>query len=42
MSEELIERVRSGSWSPEDNCKDEEYADTLVARSTWLLQKKQA
>ncbi|MBW2658328.1 MAG: Fic family protein [Deltaproteobacteria bacterium] len=35
VSEELIERVRSGSWNPEANQKDKEYANALAARGYW-------
>jgi len=35
VSEDLIERVRSGSWDPETNHKDKEYADALAARGYW-------
>lgn len=35
VSEVLIERVRSGSWDPETNRKDQEYADALAARGYW-------
>lgn len=35
VSEELIDRVRSGSWDPETNPKDREYADALAARGYW-------
>lgn len=35
VSEELIERVRSGGWNPEANRKDKEYADALAARGYW-------
>ena len=35
VSEELIERVRSGNWNPETNRKDKEYADALAARGYW-------
>ncbi|BDD88897.1 hypothetical protein DPPLL_32620 [Desulfofustis limnaeus] len=35
VSEELIERVRSGGWDPEHNRKDREYADALAARGYW-------
>jgi len=35
VSEELIERVRSGGWNPEDNRKDKEYAEALAARGYW-------
>lgn len=35
VSEELIERVRSGGWDPETSRKDKEYADALAARGYW-------
>jgi hypothetical protein len=35
VSEELIERVRSGSWDPQTHRKDKEYADALAARGYW-------
>ena len=35
VSEELIERVRSGNWDPETSPKDKEYADALAARGYW-------
>lgn len=35
VSENLIERVRSGNWDPEANRKDKEYADALAARGYW-------
>lgn len=35
VNEVLIERVRSGSWEPEINRKDKEYADALAARGYW-------
>jgi hypothetical protein len=35
VSEELIERVRAGSWDPEINHKDKEYANALAARGYW-------
>jgi Fic family protein len=35
VSEELIERVRSGGWNPENNRKDKEFADALAARGYW-------
>lgn len=35
VSEELIERVRSGNWDPETNLKDKAYADALAARGYW-------
>ncbi len=39
VSEELIERVRSGGWNPEDNRKDKEFADALAARGYWQAFK---
>ncbi len=39
VSEELIERVRSGGWNPGDNRKDKEYADALAARGYWQAFK---
>lgn len=39
VSEELIERVRSGGWNPADNHKDKEYADALAARGYWQAFK---
>jgi hypothetical protein len=35
VNEELIERVRSGSWDPQAHRKDREYADALAARGYW-------
>ncbi len=35
VSEELIERVRSGNWDPKTNRKDKEYANALAARGYW-------
>ena len=35
VSEELIDRVRSGSWDPETNRKDKGHADALAARGYW-------
>ncbi|MFO7748459.1 MAG: Fic family protein [Desulfobacteraceae bacterium] len=35
VSEALIERVRAGSWHPEANHKDKEYANALAARGYW-------
>lgn len=35
VSEELIERVRTGIWDPQTNRKDKEYADALAARGYW-------
>lgn len=36
VSEELIERVRSGSWNPDDNAADWERMNALAARGYWL------
>ena len=35
VSEDLIERVRKGSWDPEINSKDKEYSNALAARGYW-------
>jgi len=35
VNKELIERVRAGSWEPETNHKDKEYANALTARGYW-------
>ena len=35
MSHELIERVREGSWNPENNLEDQERGNELAARSYW-------
>ncbi len=35
VSEELIERVRSGSWDPEENLNDQNHEDALAARGYW-------
>lgn len=35
VSEQLIERVRSGGWNPKANYKDKEYADAMAARGYW-------
>ena len=35
VSDELIERVRAGSWYPETSHKDKEYANALAARGYW-------
>ncbi|MDA3896192.1 MAG: Fic family protein, partial [Desulfobacteraceae bacterium] len=35
VSEALIEHVRAGSWDPETNHKDKEYANALAARGYW-------
>ncbi len=39
VSEELIDRVRSGEWNPEDNRNDKEYADAMAARGYWQAFK---
>ncbi len=35
VTPELIDRVRSGSWNPEDNKADKESRDALAARGYW-------
>ena len=35
VTEELIERVRSGGWNPEENPEDEKNRDALAARGYW-------
>ncbi|MBU1012603.1 MAG: Fic family protein [Bacteroidetes bacterium] len=35
VSDDLIEKVRSGDWDPEINPKDKEYPDALAARGYW-------
>ncbi|MBB72364.1 MAG: cell filamentation protein Fic [Legionellales bacterium] len=35
VSRELIERVRSGSWRPENNITDRNHKDALAARGYW-------
>jgi len=35
VSDDLIEKVRSGDWDPEINSKDKEYANALAARGYW-------
>jgi len=36
VSEELIERVRSGSWNPDNNAGDWDRRNALAARGYWL------
>lgn len=36
VTAELIERVRSGEWNPDDNLGDRESRDALAARGYWL------
>ena len=36
VSEELIERVRSGDWNPDQNRADKENRDAMAARGYWL------
>jgi len=36
VNAELIERVKSGAWNPEDNEADREHRDALAARGYWL------
>ncbi|MFC1795712.1 Fic family protein [Pseudomonadota bacterium] len=35
VSPELIERVRSGTWNPDDNKNDHEHRNALTARGYW-------
>lgn len=35
VSPELIERVRSGTWNPDDDATDREHRDALAARGYW-------
>jgi hypothetical protein len=39
VSEQLIERVRSGNWDPETNRKDKAYADALAAIQMKLAKR---
>ena len=39
VSEALIERVREGSWNPEDNDADRGQRDAMAARGYWLAFK---
>ncbi len=36
VNEALIERVRAGSWNPDDNKEDREQCDAMAARGYWL------
>lgn len=36
VSQELIERVRSGEWDPDHNDADREHRDAMAARGYWL------
>ncbi|MEA1784690.1 Fic family protein [Arenibacter sp. GZD96] len=36
VTPELIERVRSGNWNPEDNVEDLKQKDAMAARGYWL------
>jgi hypothetical protein len=40
VSHELIERVRSGDWNPEENMNDYEQSNALAARGYWQAYKK--
>ena len=35
VSRELIERVRSGTWNPEENEQDREQRNAMAARGYW-------
>lgn len=39
VSPELIERVRNGTWSPDDDDHDREHRNALAARGYWLAFK---
>jgi hypothetical protein len=36
VSAELINKVRSGSWNPEEDSQDREHRDAMAARGYWL------
>ncbi|MCW8951740.1 MAG: Fic family protein, partial [Rhodospirillales bacterium] len=36
VSHDLIERVRSGNWNPENDAEDRAHTDALAARGYWL------
>lgn len=36
VTPQIIERVRSGAWNPEENLEDRESRDALAARGYWL------
>jgi Fic family protein len=40
VTEELIERVRSGNWNPDQNEKDKKQTDALAARGYWQAFQK--
>jgi len=40
VSRELIERVRSGNWNPDDNPEDREHKNALAARGYWQAYQK--
>ncbi len=40
VSLELIERVRSGNWNPDDNPEDREHKNALAARGYWQAYQK--
>jgi hypothetical protein len=40
VSHELIERVRSGDWDPDENMNDREQINALAARGYWQAYKK--
>ena len=40
VSPELIERVQSGEWSPDENDDDREHRNALVARGYWQAHQK--
>lgn len=40
VSVELIERVRSGQWDPQENDADKQHRDALAARGYWLATQR--
>lgn len=40
VTPKLIERVRSGSWNPEENEEDRKQRDAMAARGYWLATQK--
>lgn len=40
VTPELIERVRSGAWNPEENEEDRKQRDTMAARGYWLATQR--
>ena len=40
VSTELIERVRSGKWAPDENPNDREHSNAMAARGYWLAYQE--